>query len=137
MTSFKGGCLCGHIRYVAGGEPVMTALCHCTTCRRAAGAPMMAWAMYSADAVRFEGERPATYASSEGVMRGFCPRCGTQLSFEADFLPGLIDITVGSLDEPAAVTPQLHYWDSRRIPWIVPGDGLPRHAEFPPQTPDD
>ena len=29
------------------------------------------------------------------------------------YIPGLIDITVGSLDRPQAVTPALHYWDSQ------------------------
>ena len=133
MTTFKGGCFCGHIRYVADGEPVMTAICHCSMCRRAAGAPMMAWAMFPADAVRFETQRPATFPSSPGVTRGYCDRCGTQLTFEGDVIPGLIDLTIGSFDNPAAVTPQFHYWDGRRLPWVVPGDGLTRHPEFPPQ----
>ena len=44
----------------------------------------------------------------------------------------MIDISIGSLDRPDAVTPQLHYWYSRRIPWVRFSDGLPVHLEFPP-----
>jgi len=61
-----------------------------------------------------------------------CSRCGTQICFTADYIPGLIDITIGSLDEPARVPPALHYWDSERQPWVEFADHLPRYAEFPP-----
>jgi len=38
-----GGCHCGAIRYQAEGEALVHALCHCTDCRRHAGAPMVGW----------------------------------------------------------------------------------------------
>ena len=40
-----GGCHCGAIRYQAEGEALVHALCHCTDCRRHAGAPMVGWTM--------------------------------------------------------------------------------------------
>ena len=43
---FEGGCLCGATRYVVQGDPVVVALCHCSMCRRAAGAPVVAWAIH-------------------------------------------------------------------------------------------
>ena len=70
--------------------------------------------------------------SSPGARRGFCPACGTQISFTADSIPGLIDLTIGSLDDPASVPPAMHSWNSRRLPWFDLADDLPRHAEFPP-----
>ena len=47
-----GGCHCGAIRYEAEGEALTSALCHCTDCRRHAGAPMVAWTMYRKEAVK-------------------------------------------------------------------------------------
>ena len=132
---YAGGCLCGAVRYVASGEPVAVALCHCSMCRRAGGAPMVAWALFPADAFRWEKGAPAVYPSSPGVERRFCNACGTQLVATADYMPGLADVTVGSLDDPAALPPQFHIWDSRRIAWLATADDLPRHAEFPPQQP--
>jgi hypothetical protein len=41
-----GGCHCGAVRYEAVGEALTHALCHCSDCRRSAGAPMVAWTMY-------------------------------------------------------------------------------------------
>ena len=92
---------------------MFAAICHCSMCRRAGGAPAIAWAMFAEDQVEFPNEKPKTYASSPPAQRGFCPHCGTPISFTATFIPGLIDITIGSLDDPAAIQPSLHYWDSR------------------------
>jgi hypothetical protein len=126
-----GGCQCGKVRYHTSGEPIVVALCHCSMCRRANAAPAVAWAMFSQDQVRFEGE-PKRYRSSPGATRGFCSECGTQISFTAEYIPGLIDLTVGSFDHPESLPPALHYWESKRLPWVQFADDLPRHAEFPP-----
>lgn len=129
----SGGCLCGALRFAVRGDALFSALCHCSICRRAAGAPAVAWAMFPLAAFRLERGALATYASSPGVERGFCGHCGTTLSFAADFLPGLIDLTIASFDDPAALPPQLHMWERERLAWLVLGDDLPRHAELPPQ----
>jgi len=136
-ADLHGGCLCGDVRFSVRGEALLTALCHCSLCRRAAGAPLVAWAMFPLDAVRFERGKPAAYASSTGVERGFCARCGTTLSFTADFLPGLIDLTIASFDEPERLPPQLHMWERKRVAWLELGDDLPRYAELPPQASED
>jgi len=132
ISSHAGGCQCGAVRYRAEGEPVMTAMCHCSMCRRACAAPAVAWAMFAESKVAFLKGALATYESSAGARRGFCANCGTQISFQADYIPGLIDITIGSLDRPELVAPSFHYWDSMRLPWVRLADALPRHPEFPP-----
>lgn len=132
--TLSGGCQCGGVRYVARGRPAMVALCHCTMCRRAHAAPMVAWAMFEEAQVEFVEGPPAKFASSPGARRGFCGHCGTQICFTADFLPGLIDVTVGSLDDPERLPPELHYWDAERLPWVQVADGLPRHDGLPPEA---
>ncbi|WP_119420790.1 GFA family protein [Desertibaculum subflavum] len=129
----EGGCQCGAVRYRIAGEPILSAICHCSMCRRAHAAPAVGWVMFQEGQVTFTKAEPARYASSVEAQRGFCPTCGTQISFTASFIPGLIDITTGSLDTPEAVPPTLHYWDTRRLPWMRIGDDLPRYPEFPPQ----
>lgn len=128
----QGGCQCGAVRYSTTGDPLFAAICHCTMCRRANAAPVVAWAMFQDSQVEFEGAKPHLYASSEDARRGFCRECGTQISFTASFLPGLIDITIGSLDDPEAIKPMLHYWVSEHLSWVDFADGLPRHPELPP-----
>jgi len=127
-----GGCQCGAVRYEIVGPPLVAALCHCRSCRRAHAAPAVAWAMFEEARVRFEGAAPAQYRSSTEGTRSFCGTCGTPICFRATYLPGLVDIAIGSLDRPEALPPALHFWDSERLPWVAFADDLPRHAEFPP-----
>lgn len=130
--TIEGGCQCGSVRYRIAGAPVLAAICHCSMCRRAHAAPAVAWAMYAQGQVQFTKNEPQSYASSDQAKRGFCANCGTQLTFTADFLPGLIDIAIGSLDHPQALQPTLHYWHSKHLAWAEFADDLPRHPEFPP-----
>lgn len=127
-----GGCQCGAVRYSITGKPVVTAICHCSTCRRANAAPAVAWSMFESGQVEMVAGELKKYAASEGVKRGFCPACGTQITFEADYLPGMIDVTVGSFDDPEVVRPSMHYWHSRHLSWAEFADSLPRYPEFPP-----
>src|SRR4029077_19435190 len=121
--SLEGGCQCRAVRYRVAGQPLLAAICHCTMCRRANAAPVVAWAMYNVTQVQFVG-LPKTYESSRGCLRGFCAGCGTQISFIADSLPGLIDLPIGSLKDPGRLPPALHYWESRRLPWVHFADEL-------------
>lgn len=130
--TLSGGCQCGRIRYEVTGEPMLSAICHCSMCRRANAAPVVAWAMFHESQVTFTGSPLRQYRSSEEAQRGFCEHCGTQISFTASFLPELIDITTGSLDQPESVRPSLHYWYDRHLSWVEFADGLPRHPELPP-----
>lgn len=109
----------------------MTAICHCSMCRKANAAPAVAWAMFHDSQVNFTGT-PSTYASSEEGQRGFCASCGTQIFFIASYIPGLIDLTIGSMDNPGSITPEFHFWYSKHLDWVEFADALPRHPEFPP-----
>ncbi len=128
-----GHCLCGAVTFTVSGESLNVSLCHCPSCKRAAGAPMVAWAMFERGAVDFTGAPLAAYASSEGVRRGFCGRCGTAVSYEADFMAGLIDLTVASFDDPAALPPTMHIFTRHREQWMTGTDTLEAFEELPPQ----
>jgi len=133
----EGGCQCGHIRYEIVGEPMLTAVCHCTMCRRAHAAPAVAWAMFEESQVKLTKHEPKQHQSSENAQRGFCAECGTQITFTADFLPGLIDISIGSLDNPESIVPSLHCWHAKHLSWAEFADDLPRHPELPPFDGDE
>jgi hypothetical protein len=123
----EGGCLCGAVRYRAWGQASGITHCHCQTCRRASAAPFVTWAGFDADKFIFTHGQPASYASSSNVIRTFCNRCGSSLTYRRLDLPGSIDITLGSLDEPAALSPEDHTWTESQLAWIKLADGLPRY----------
>jgi hypothetical protein len=133
--SATGGCLCGAVRYRVDGAPVATSLCHCASCRRAAGGPSAAWAIFAEGKVVFERGAPAVYASSPGVERGFCAACGTSLTYRRANRPGLFDVTAASLDDPEMFPPSKEIWVEERLAWIAPNPALPQFDRFstPPQ----
>lgn len=134
-TSREGGCLCGRVRFTADGDPVLKAWCHCPSCRRAAGASVVAWATYPMEGVRFTTESLSRYESSPGAIRGFCTNCGTSLSYEGEVMPGLIDLTIASFDEPATLAPDIHIWNRYRLPWQALENGAVAFEELPEQAP--
>jgi hypothetical protein len=124
----SGGCLCGAIRYEADGTPYNETLCHCSMCRRAAGAPAMAWATVKRADFRLTSGALAHYASSARAERGFCARCGTSLTFEAKDFPDEVDIATATLDDPDTLPPRDNIYASTRLRWMVGVDKLPTFA---------
>lgn len=114
----EGRCLCGDIRFSVDGPPKWTSYCHCQSCRRHTGAPVSAYAGFEASKVRFTAGKPAYFASSPGVRRGFCPRCGSTLTYEGDRWPDEIHLHVGAFDHPEALAPQGHAFPDERVSWL-------------------
>lgn len=121
----RGGCLCGSVRYKATALPRVSTLCHCRSCRLAAGAPSVGWVVFGAEDIVFEGERKA-FASSANVTRTFCPRCGTALTWQRNDQAGSLDVQTATLDDPSAFPPTKEIWLEERIPWEAANpDALP------------
>jgi hypothetical protein len=129
-TSYAGGCLCRRVRYRASGEATNLCFCHCTSCQRAIGAPMVPWGTFQAQTFSIVRGRLAEYHSSPKVTRGFCAECGTSLIYRHDERSGEIDVTLSSLDDPGALVPEMHIWVEDKLPWLVIADGRPQFAKF-------
>ena len=129
----EGGCFCGAVRYRVGGTPWHVTHCHCTMCRRLSAAAFVTWAtVRTEDYVVVRGV-PARLASSARAERTFCAQCGTPLTFQLHATPDELDVTVCSLDDPEALTPEDHTQTATALSWIRLADGLPRHDhERPP-----
>ena len=124
MRPWTGGCQCGAVRYEASEAPHHASVCHCRMCQKASGGPLMAFARVPHAALAWTRGKPATFRSSSLVERGFCARCGTPLTY--DFLERPhISITLGSLDDPEAVRPQLQYAPERMLSWLPAVARLP------------
>lgn len=130
----QGGCHCGAVRYEVEGAPMHHALCHCTDCRRSAGAPMVGWTMFRSDQVRATGET-REYASSEHGRRHFCPSCGTGLFYTNEaMLPGITDVQSATLDDPDAIPAGAHIQTADRIGWMETAHELPAFERYPSQS---
>lgn len=128
----EGGCQCGQVRYVVDGEAEHVALCHCRDCRKSSGAPMMAWAAFKAAHFSLTVGSPTVYNSSGAAMRHFCSGCGSGLYYiNEQYLPGLVDIQVATLDEPDALVPQAQIQVAERISWMKDISSLHEFERFP------
>lgn len=123
--TLTGGCACGAVRYETDAAPFHRTLCHCVDCRRAAGAPAVAWFSVPADALRWVRGTPALHRSSPQVERSFCAACGTPLGYRNDAWPAEIDVTTCSLDDPEAAAPRDHTFAFQRVSWMRVDDGMP------------
>lgn len=128
-----GGCHCGAIRYALSEEAPRHALCHCTDCRKAAGAPLVAWGMYPKSAVTLTQGQPKIYASSADGRRHFCPDCGTGLFYtNAVVFPDVIDLQTATLDDPDAIdAPSAQIQVADRIGWMKDAHTLPEFERYP------
>jgi hypothetical protein len=133
--TITGGCHCGAIRYQAEGAAMTHALCHCSDCRRSAGAPMVGWTMYPIDAVTLTQGAPKVYESSTHGRRHFCAACGTGLFYTNDVnLPGIIDIQSATYDDPSAIPARAHVQVAERIAWMEGAHELPAFERYPPMA---
>lgn len=115
-----GGCSCGAVRYVLDAPPNVVAVCHCSDCRRAAGAQSVAWLILPATAHRVVSGEPASYRSSRPVVRTFCSACGTPLTYRHEDSPERIDVTLGSLDDPERYPPTKAVFEKEKLSWVAP-----------------
>lgn len=131
--TITGGCHCGAIRYELRGEAMHHALCHCTDCRRCAGAPMVGWAAYPEDALAVTKGEAKVYASSDNGRRHFCAACGTGLFYyNAAVLPGVVDIQSATFDDFEALPAQVQIQTADRASWMKDAHALPAFDRYPP-----
>jgi hypothetical protein len=98
------------------------------SCRRAAGAPSVAWAVWRQSDFSWIAGTPASYNSSPGVVRTFCSRCGTPLTYQSAVDGrGTVDVTTVTLDAPDDFPPTMEIWTDHRVSWESLNPSLPRH----------
>ena len=128
----QGGCHCGAVRYTVSGEPQHVALCHCSDCRKSAGAPAVAWAAFAEGEFNLLQGELTTFNSSGSAMRSFCPKCGTGIAYRNDdMLPGIVDIQAATLDNPNVLPVQAHSQTAERLGWMARAHELPQFERYP------
>ncbi|MFL5201847.1 MAG: GFA family protein, partial [Microvirga sp.] len=80
--------------------------------------------------------KPGIFKSSEAVERGFCRDCGTPLTF------GYVDrdritVSIGSLDDPGRITPEIQYGIESKIPVFEMLHTLPGERTEDGASPDE
>jgi len=133
--TFAGGCTCRHVRYRIKSRPLFVHCCHCSWCQRETGTAFALNAMVEADRVELtSGEVELVHtpsASGKGQKIWRCPQCRVALwSNYSGACDGVRFMRVGTLDNPAAMPPDIHIFTSTKQPWVVLPPGAKAVPEF-------
>ena len=112
-----GGCQCGAVRYALHTWPQHAHICHCRMCQKAFGSYFAPFAGVPRDQFEVTRDEIATFMSSDQAERGFCRDCGTPLTFHYVGRTR-IAFSLGSLDHPERVKPEIEIGVESRLPWF-------------------
>lgn len=125
----KGHCHCKAVRWESDGDVAWSCYCHCADCRRNCASPVTAFFGLPHDSVRWHGDAPKTYHSSDDVERLFCGACGTQMAYRTAHDAVNIHLYTATLENPDDLPPRFHVFHSDHLRWLNIQDSLPRYAK--------
>jgi len=133
QQAMEGGCACGQARYRLRSGPMFVHCCHCKDCQRQTGSAFVLNALIETDRVETTGqttlfEMPTDSGRPHDIAR--CPVCGTALWSHYGGLKVLSFVRVGTLDDPAALTPDVHIYTRSKQPWIALPPGVPAFEAY-------
>jgi len=134
MPQITGGCLCGKVRYSADVEPAFTGVCHCRNCQKESGSAFTIVIGIPQPALSVQGDlKTFEYKGDSGkaMLRRFCPNCGSTVMDEAEAMPGVIMVQVGTLDDPSWVKPAMQIYCDSAQPWVQLGGEMQHFAKMP------
>jgi hypothetical protein len=111
-------------------RPLFVHCCHCRWCQRETGAAFALNAMIEADRVQLQTgdvliiDTPSNSGKGQRIAR--CPQCMIAVwSTYAGLGEAARFVRVGTLDEPAALAPDIHIFTASKQPWIVLSPEIP------------
>jgi hypothetical protein len=128
-----GGCACGAVRYRLTSEPLFVHCCHCLNCQRQTGSAFVINLLIEADRVELvAGEpKPVDVPRDDGSMQRIyrCAIC--EVAVYSEYArPEYLFVRGGTLDEPRAITPDVHIYTKSKVDWVVLPDSVPAFEEF-------
>lgn len=134
MELLRGCCACGAVRYRLESEPLFVHCCHCRDCQRQTGSAFVVNALIetarvttlSGNVARFPV--PTDSGRPHGIDR--CTECGTAVWSEYGGIAALRFVRVGTLDNPAALPPDVHIYVRSKLPWVTLPEGIPAFEAY-------
>jgi hypothetical protein len=121
QQSHAGGCACDAVRYRAIGELRPVIACHCSQCRKSL-TNYGAFTAVARGALEIDDAAEVTwFASSPGVRRGFCRRCGSTLFWD-NAANDYTSIAAGTLDQPSGLRQISHIYVADKADFYEIGD---------------
>jgi hypothetical protein len=127
---FRGGCMCGAIRYECTEAPRRMLNCHCRDCQLGSGSGYSATVIMAASAVRLTKGQTKRYEktaeSGNIARRDFCEICGTPLFASSSGNTAYLGVKAASLDDPGWFKPEADVWVASAHAWDCMDPGIPK-----------
>jgi len=108
--------------------------CHCRWCQRETGSAFVINAVVETSSLDVTGETvlvDTPSASGKGQKIARCPKCHVAIwGHYASAGTGLAFVRAGTLDDPGAVTPDVHIYISTKLAWVQLPEGVKVFDEF-------
>ena len=132
--TLKGGCLCGAVSYEISGDPMFVGHCACQNCQKATGGGHSSIAAYPESQVQSRGA-VSSYAgkgdSGQATNYQFCPTCGSRLFTRAAMMPGVVMVTLGTMEAGSEPEPTVFIYGKRRRAWDAVDPATPVFEGMP------
>ncbi len=134
MPELTGQCFCGNVRYRLTDAPMFTHCCHCKDCQRQTGSAFVVNGLIETDRIEMLSGAPVPIRMPTESGRPHdiyrCPDCQTALWSDYGGRPYLRFVRIGTLDDPAAVPPDVHIFTRSKLDWVRLPDNVPAFEVF-------
>ncbi len=135
MSTMRGSCWCGQVRFEVREPFVTLNFCHCTSCKRISGGVGTANGRARTEWIEVTQGREllTTYRPDEGTAKTFCSVCGANLFGGGWPESEEVSVRLTAIDTPFDERPQAHTFVRSVAPWeTLPDDGAERHESRAP-----
>ena len=131
---YKGGCLCGRVRFEITGEINNIIYCHCSECRKAQGSAFATNGNLAADKFTIiSGEDVLTgYEATPGQTKYFCKFCGSPIISKNIAHPNVVRVRLGTIESAISERPLAHIFVTSKANWEEITGDLPQYASYEP-----
>ena len=122
-TEHRGSCLCGYCSFIASGKPEHVFVCSCIDCQQRTGSAFGVGVWFLAEQVTLPTEEFLKYRhindKGRWVEHGFCPKCGSVFTWQAESFSGKIAFAGGCFRSPHFGNPVDLFVHKKTLPkWI-------------------
>ncbi|MGE0829705.1 MAG: GFA family protein [Hyphomonadaceae bacterium] len=133
--ALEGGCACGALRYRLAAAPMITHCCHCRDCQRQVGSAFVINALIETANIVFTKSGPMRVDSlptDSGRPHDAhrCAACATTLWSDYGRRGYMAFLRVGTLDDAAAIAPDIHIYTRWKLPWVRLPEGARQFEAF-------
>ena len=120
---------CAAVRYRLISRQMFVHCCHCRDCQRQTGSAFVLNALIETDRVSVLSGNPEPIAVPTDSRRPHhiyrCPSCTVAVWSVYGGAHKLLFVRVGTLDDAAALTPDVHIYVRSKLPWVALPEGIP------------